>query len=65
MKRANTPLMVDVNKNINRTGYAHIAFSAGSEQTVNELVQRLQLDGYTVINGPNTNGMDTMETASL
>ncbi len=52
----NKPAMVDVEKNLNRTGYIHIAFSVGSKEKVNELTNRLQADGYTVVSGPRTTG---------
>ena len=37
----NKPGLVDMEKNLNRTGYAHIAFSAGSTEKVDELTTRL------------------------
>ena len=48
--------MVDDEKNVNRTGYAHIAFSLGSKEAVDELTTRLQNDGFQVISGPRTTG---------
>lgn len=50
------PGMVDVEKPLNRTGYAHIAFSVGSKERVNELTERLQIAGYEVVSGPRTTG---------
>lgn len=50
------PQMVDCEKQLRRTGYAHLAFSAGSQAAVNSLTARLQADGYTVISGPRTTG---------
>ena len=50
------PELVDHEKEINRTGYAHIAFSVGSKEKVNELTKRLQLAGYEVVSGPRTTG---------
>lgn len=38
------------------TGYAHIAFSVGSEEAVNTLTERLRGDGYAVYNGPRVTG---------
>ena len=52
----NKPNMVDVDKNLNRTGLIHIAFSAGSRERVDELTQRLKTDGYEVVSGPRTTG---------
>jgi lactoylglutathione lyase len=37
-------------------GYAHLAFSAGSEPLVDALTARLQKDGYQVISGPRHTG---------
>ena len=50
------PAMVDAEKAINRTGYAHVAFSVGSKEKVDELTARLKADGYEVISGPRTTG---------
>ena len=38
------------------TGYAHIAFSLGSEDAVNALTEKMKRDGYDVISGPRTTG---------
>ena len=37
-------------------GYAHIAFSAGDREKVNELTERLRADGFRVISEPRTTG---------
>ncbi|WP_078577751.1 VOC family protein [Salipaludibacillus agaradhaerens] len=37
-------------------GWAHIAFSTGSEEAVDELTERLKKDGYSVVNGPRVTG---------
>lgn len=37
-------------------GYAHLAFSLGSREAVDELTQRLQRDGYRALSGPRTTG---------
>ena len=50
------PEMADNNKDLNRTGYAHIAFSVGSKEKVNELTERLRSAGYKVVSGPRTTG---------
>ena len=52
----NKPEMFDLDKPLNRTGYAHIAFSVGSKEAVNELTARLRADGYEVISGPRVTG---------
>ena len=50
------PEMDDVKKALNRTGYAHIAFSVGSKEKVNEMTERLRQAGYEVVSGPRTTG---------
>ena len=52
----NKPGMEDPEKTLNRTGFAHIAFSVGSREEVDELTARLKEDGYSVISGPRTTG---------
>lgn len=52
----NKPEMDDLNKPLNRTGYAHIAFSVGSKEKVDELTEELRTAGYEVISGPRTTG---------
>ncbi|MDY7433453.1 MULTISPECIES: VOC family protein [Bacillus] len=38
------------------TGWAHIAFSTGSKENVDELTERLKQDGFAVVSGPRTTG---------
>ncbi|MDE5564915.1 MAG: VOC family protein, partial [Oscillospiraceae bacterium] len=52
----NKPQMADNKKEHNRTGYAHIAFSLGSAEKVDQLTAKLQTDGYKVISHPRTTG---------
>ena len=52
----NRPGMEDVEKELARTGYIHIAFNVGSKEKVDELTARLKMDGYEVISGPRTTG---------
>ena len=52
----NKPGMEDLDKSLNRTGYAHVAFSVGSRERVDELTARLKEDGYVVVSGPRTTG---------
>lgn len=52
----NKPNMSDLPKEINRTGYTHIAFSVESKETVDTLTAELKADGYEVISGPRTTG---------
>ena len=37
-------------------GYAHIAFSLGSKEKVDDLTERLKADGYEIVSGPRTTG---------
>lgn len=37
-------------------GYAHIAFSTGSKTAVDELTEKLRLDGYSIVSEPRTTG---------
>ncbi len=43
-------------KNLNRTGYAHIAFSVGSKEAVDEMTEKMRNAGYEVVSGPRTTG---------
>lgn len=50
------PELDDQKKPLNRTGYAHIAFSVGSRECVDDLTERLRMDGFNVVSGPRTTG---------
>lgn len=50
------PGLRDQDKPLDRTGYAHIAFSVGSKEKVDELTERLRSDGFKVVSGPRTTG---------
>lgn len=50
------PVMDDLDKPLNRTGYIHLAFSVGSKEAVDELTARMKDDGYEVVSGPRTTG---------
>ena len=50
------PGMADPEKELNRTGYVHVAFSVGSKEAVDQLTGMLRKDGYAVISGPRTTG---------
>ncbi len=52
----NKPKMLDFPKELARTGYAHIAFSVGSKEKVDELTAELKTGGYEVVSGPRTTG---------
>lgn len=50
------PEMRDDPKAFNRTGYAHLAFSVGSREKVDEITGRIKEAGYELISGPRTTG---------
>ena len=50
------PKLEDQEKPLNRTGYAHIAFSVGSKEKVDELTGRFKAAGFEVVSGPRTTG---------
>ena len=50
------PGLSDFEKPLNRTGYAHIAFSVGSREKVDDLTERLRSAGYQVVSGPRVTG---------
>ena len=52
----NKPSMSDQKKDINRTGFIHIAFGVGSSKKVDELTAVLKDDGFEVLSGPRTTG---------
>ena len=58
----NKPDMQDDEKSLNRTGYAHIAFSLGSKQAVDELTGRLRSDGYPIVSRSRTTGDEYYES---
>ena len=50
------PGMADLEKQLSRTGYIHIAFRLGSQAAVDALTARLKNEGYEVVSGPRTTG---------
>lgn len=52
----NKPVMTDDKKELQRTGYIHIAFAVGSKEKVDEITARLKIDGYEVLSGPRITG---------
>ena len=50
------PGLDDQEKPLNRTGYAHIAFSVGSKERVNSMTEVLKDAGFEVVSGPRTTG---------
>ncbi len=61
----NKPDMTDLEKPLARTGYAHLAFSVGSEARVDRLTERLRAAGYPVLSGPRTTGDGYYESCIL
>ena len=52
----NKPCMSDDKKDLDRTGYAHLVFSVGSTERVDELTEQIRNAGYEVVSGPRTTG---------
>ena len=52
----NKPGLEDMDKPLNRAGYAHIAFSVGSKEKVDEITAQLKKEGFEVVSGPRTTG---------
>ena len=50
------PGLVSQEKSADRTGYAHVAFSAGSKEKVDLLTEEMKNAGYEVVSGPRTTG---------
>lgn len=59
------PTMQDPEKTLNRTGFIHLAFRAGSQDAVDSLTERLKADGYPVLSGPRTTGDGYYESCIL
>lgn len=52
-------------KALTKTGYAHLAFSVGSRENVDNLTAQLKSDGYSVISGPRVTGDGYYESCVL
>ena len=59
------PALEDAEKIPNRTGYIHLAFRAGSRETVDSLTIQLAADGYPTLSGPRTTGDGYYESCVL
>ena len=59
------PDLTDSGDFLNHYGYAHIAFSVGTEERVDELTSQLASDGYPVYSGPRTTGDGYYESCIL
>ena len=61
----NKPGLDHQGKTVNRTGYAHIAFSVGSKEKVDCLTENLRSAGYEITSGPRTTGDGYYESCVL
>lgn len=52
----NKSAMANSEKDLARTGFAHIAFCVGSREKVDEMTKRLKANGFIVVSGPRTTG---------
>lgn len=59
------PALVGLEKIPNRTGYIHLAFSAGSRDAVDSLTRQLAADGYPTLSGPRVTGDGYYESCVL
>ena len=56
------PDLTDSGNLLDRFGYAHIAFSVGSHEAVDELTARLNAGGYPTLSGPRITGDEYYES---
>lgn len=56
---------VDIECQPNQLGWAHIAFTVGSKEAVDELAERFKAAGHQIINGPRTTGDGYYEAVVL
>lgn len=61
----NKPDIADMGNKTSRMGYAHIAFSVGSDEKVNQLTDELRANGYTVSSESRTTGDGYYESCIL
>ena len=59
------PDLTDSGDLLNRFGYAHLAFSAGSKEAVDQLTAKLNAAGYPTISCPRTTGDGYYESCIL
>ena len=52
----NKPALAEGIKDVETTGYSHIAFSVGSKEEVDRLSKQFTEDGFEVLRGPRTTG---------
>lgn len=61
----NRPELEDEEKGLTRTGYVHLALSAGSREAVDRLTEELAGAGYEVLSGPRVTGDGYYESCVL
>jgi len=54
-----------ITKELNNSGYIHVAFSVGSKEKVDELTNKLEIDGYKIISKPRKTGDGYYESCIL
>ena len=54
-----------ISKELNNTGYIHVAFSVGSKDNVNKITKQLENDGYKIISQPRITGDGYYESCVL
>ncbi len=59
------PQTTNSEKDKNRIGYAHLAFSVGSKEAVNELTELMEKEGFEVLTGPRVTGDGYYESCIL
>ena len=60
-----SPVIVNSDKDLARTGFIHIAFSVENKEKVDQLTLQLKEDGYKVISGPRNTGDGYYESCVL
>ncbi len=60
-----SPMIVNRDKDLARTGFIHIAFSVENKEKVDQLTLQLKEDGYKVISGPRNTGDGYYESCVL
>ena len=59
------PNIADIGNKSSRLGYAHIAFSVGSVENVNQLTDKLRSNGYIISSEPRITGDGYYESCIL
>ena len=63
--QSNKMYLSDTEKDVNRTGFIHIAFSVGSKANVDKLTADLKNNGYEVLSGPRMTGDGYYESSII